>query len=121
MEAETAVSSELGEHDILVAHPPVVEPHGQTHQFEREVGQQRNSGDVEEFLFMVRVEGEQRIGVLGEMVGAMVLPETVDIVHQTVIQVKPEVEDDAVEANFEGQPEPADGVGGLASSITEEH
>ena len=120
VEAKTTVSSKLGKHDIMVADPPVVEAHGQTHEFEGEVGHQRNASDVEEFLFMVRVEGKQWVGVLGEMVGAVVLPEAADIMHQTVIPVEPEVQNDAVEADFEGQPEPTDCVGRLTRSVAEE-
>lgn len=120
VEAKTTVSSELGKHDILVADPPVVEAHGQTHELEGEVGHQRNASNVEEFLFMVRVEGKQWVGVLGEMVGAVVLPETANVMHQTVVPVEPEVQNDAVEADFEGQPEPTDCVGRLARSVAEE-
>lgn len=120
MQTQTAVARQLGEHHVLVAHPPVIEAHGQAHELEREERQQRDTGDIEELLLVVGVQGEQRVGMLGEMVGAMVLPEAGDVVHEPVVPVEPEVEDDAVQADLEGQPQPADGVRGLRGAVGQE-
>jgi hypothetical protein len=53
-------------------------------------------------LLKIGVDGKERTGMLGEMVGAVVFPEAANIMHEAVIDVEPKVEHDAVEANLEG-------------------
>ena len=101
---KTGVACKLSVHDVLVADPPLVETHRETHQFHGEERGQRDTGDVEEFLLQVGVQGEQGVRVLGQMVGAVVLPQGLEVVHDAVVPVEPEVEDDAVQACFQGQP-----------------
>lgn len=120
VQTETAMAGQFREHHVLVAYPPVVESHWQAHELHREEGHERDAGNIEEFLLLVRVQREQRVGVLREVVRAVVLPETADVVHQTVVPVEPEVEDDPVQADFEREPEPADCVGRLRRAVREE-
>jgi len=46
----------------------------------------------------------RRCGVLGEVVGAVVLPQPVDLVHRAVVPVEEEVEHNAVHANLDDDP-----------------
>lgn len=58
--------------------------------------------------------------MLGEVVGAVKLPQAADLVHQAVVPVEPEVEDDAVEPGLERHPGPAHVGGGLGGAVGEE-
>lgn len=81
VETHTAVSEELGEDDVLVANPPVEEAHGKSHQLQGEIGDERYDGNVEDFLFGVGEQSQERCGVLGQVMGAVVLPQAVKLVH----------------------------------------
>ena len=54
--------------------------------------------------------------MFGGMVRAVVFPERADLVARAVVGVEPEVEDDAVEQEFEGQPR-ADDDGGEVPGV----
>ena len=118
------MSENLGEGDILVADPPVVKAQGDTESAERQEGKEWDDHHVEELLLVVCVGGEKRVRVLGEVVGAVELPQTADIVHHSVVAVEPEVENDAVQADLEAQPSPPADIpenldGGLVAVIGE--
>lgn len=115
--AQATVASQFGEHNILVAQEPLVETHREAHQFHGPIGQQRNTRDIEEFLFGIGVEGQQWVRVLGEVMGSVVFPETADIVHQTVVPIEPEVQDNSVQSGLKWQPVPAHIGRCLAGSI----
>ena len=81
MDPKTAVPGNLGVHDNLMAHPPVVEAHGEAHQLYSISSQLRDDGNIEDLLLRVGIEGEQDIGVLGKVMCAMILPKGANIVH----------------------------------------
>lgn len=98
--AEAAVPRKLGKHHELMTDPPLVEAHRETHQLEAEVGQERDSGNVENLLLRIGVERQQWIGVLGKVVRAVVLPEAADVVHEAMVPVEPEIEQNTIETDF---------------------
>lgn len=100
MQAQTAVPKHLGENNIFMADPPLVEAHRQPQQPQSEVGHHRHPDHIAEFLLVVRVCREQRIGVLGQVVSAVILPEEADVVHEAMVPVEPEVEHDAVQSDL---------------------
>ena len=104
MDSEATVTSELGKDDVLMADPPLIKAHRHTHELHREVGHERDTSDVKELLFQVGVERQQRVRMLGEMVGAVVFPQPADVMHQAVVPIEPEVEDDAVKSSLKRQP-----------------
>lgn len=120
MQSESAVSGQLGKDDVLVADPPLVEAHRQAHHLQAEVGHEGNAGNVEELLLSVGIQGEQRVGVLRQVVGAVEFPEAVKLVHDAVVPVEPEVQHDTVQTDLEGKPGPADCRGSHARPVAEE-
>ena len=58
--------------------------------------------------------------MFGEVMRAVIFPKTPHVVHQSVVPIEPEVEDDAVETDFEGEPGPAHLRGGLTGAVAEE-
>lgn len=106
--AQSTVASQFGEDDVLVADPPLVESHRHTHQFHSKICHEGDARDVEKLLLMVGVQRKEWVGVLGQVVGAVVFPETVHLVHQAVVPIEPEVEDDTIQANLQRKPHPAD-------------
>ena len=58
--------------------------------------------------------------MFSEMVGAVVFPQIAHIVHQSVVPVEPEVEDDAVDADFEREPDPGHLRGSLGFVVRED-
>lgn len=119
VQTQAAVAEDLGEGDVLVADPPLAEAHGEAREAQGEVGHERDADHVEELLLVVGVGGEERVRVLGEVVGAVESPQEGDVVHRPVVPVEPEVEDDAVEADFEREPGPAHLRGGLVARVGE--
>ena len=107
VQTQTAVASQFSKNNVFVADPPLVESHRHHHGLHGEVGQERNTGNVPEFLLVVGVQGQERVGVLGEMVGAVELPERLGLVHDAVVDVEPKVENDTVETSFEEYPSPS--------------
>lgn len=105
IDTETAVAHELGEDDILVADPGIVEAHRQAHEFKGDVGQQGDPDDVEELLLGIGIECEKRVRVLCEVVSAVVLPKAANVVHKAVVDVEPEIEHDTIKADLEGKPD----------------
>lgn len=108
MDAEAAVAEDFSEGNVLMADPPFVEVEGDAEKLKGEVGHQRDADHIEELLLVVCIRGEQRVGVLGQVVGAVELPQGTDVVHQAVVPVEPEVEDDAIQADLEREPFPVD-------------
>lgn len=104
VETNTRVTEKLREDNVLMADPPVIETHWKTHRLEREPSHERDDGDIEDLLFDVGIDSEERGRVLGQMVGAVVFPESVVLVHAAVVPVKPEVKDDSIESEFDWQP-----------------
>lgn len=119
VDADAAMTEDLGEGNVLVADPPFIEAHRQANKLKREVGHQRDAHHVEKLLLVVCVGGEEGVRVLGQVVGAVVLPQRTNIVHQAVVPVEEEVEDDAVEADFEREPLPVHHGWGLAHGVGE--
>lgn len=105
---QAAMAQNLREHDVLLANPPLVESHRESHQFQRAVRDKWSTDDVDEFLRHVRVRGEERIRVLRQVVGAMEFPEMLRLVGRAVEDIVPEVEDERVHARFEEEPAPSD-------------
>ena len=101
-----------------MTYPPIVEAHREAHQLQRAVRKERDNRDVENFLLGVGVDGQEWVGVLRKVMCTMELPEAVVLVHKAVVPVEPEVQDDTVEAKFDGDP-PADGGGCLAGTVGE--
>ena len=102
--ADAGVAESFREDEVLVANPPVIKAHGEAHQLEHGVGGQGHEGDLDDLLLCVGVGGHQRVGVLGEVVRAVVLPQAVDLVAGAVVGVEEEVEHDRVEKELGGQP-----------------
>jgi len=112
------VADELSEDDVGLAEPELVEAHGEAEEFHAGVGEERDDDDVENFLLVVGEEGKERCGVLGEVMGAVELPETVDLVHGAMVPVEPEVQADGVHANLGDDP-PGEAEGLLARLVGE--
>lgn len=85
------MATQFGEHDILVAYPPLVKAHRKTHELEREICRKWDDGDVENLLFEIGVECQERVGVLGQVMRAVVLPKTADLMHESMVPVEPKV------------------------------
>lgn len=120
MQSNSTMAPDLRKGNVLVADPPFVKAHGQAEGVvQREVGHHGDADHVEEFLLVVCVGGEGWVGVLGEVVRAVELPERVEVVHEAVVPVEPEVEDDAVDADFEWEPFPVKLGGELVRVVGE--
>lgn len=96
METETTVSSQLCKQHVKLTDIPLIKSHREPHKLHCEISHQRNPDNVKELLFRVRKDCEQRIWMLGQVVCSMVLPEPVCVVHQAMVPVVVEVEDDTV-------------------------
>lgn len=120
LHTESTVSGHLGKNDILMTHPPGVEVKRQSNSRHAKVCEQRDDGNVPDLLLLVGVQRQQRVRVLGEVVRAVELPECLDLVHQPVVPVEPEVEDDAVQPDLHGQQVPVDVCGGHACAVGQE-
>ena len=101
VDADATVSPDLCKGNILMADPPLVEAHGQAEQLHGEVGHHGHANHVEELLLVVRVGSKEGVRVLGKMVSAVELPETADIMHESMVPIEPEVKNNSVEANLE--------------------
>lgn len=106
VDADATVSPDLCKGNILMTDPPLIEAHGQTEELHGEVGHHGHANHVEEFLLVVRIGSEEGVGVFSEMVGAMELPETADVMHESMVPIEPEVKNNTIEANLERQPFP---------------
>lgn len=73
-DTQTTMARQLGEDDILVADPPFIKAHWKPHELHGEVRQEWDSSNIEELLLDIGIERQQRIRVLGKMVGAMKFP-----------------------------------------------
>ena len=100
VDADATVSPDLCKGNILMADPPLVEAHGQAEQLHGEVGHHGHANHVEELLLVVCISSEERVRVFGKMVSAMELPETADIMHESMVPIEPEVKNNTVEANL---------------------
>nr|POE65892.1 hypothetical protein CFP56_57582 [Quercus suber] len=120
--ADARVTKQFGEDDVLMAQPPIVETHRESDQLHRRPSEKRDDEDVEEFLLVVCVEREERVGVLGKVVRAVVLPQAVEVMHAAVVPVKPKIEDDWVDPDLDGCPEvPVTGGGCLTHAVCDKH
>lgn len=72
--AEATVAPYLEIRHVLLANVPLVEAHGDPKHHERQVGQQRHNYHLDHLLLVVGVRGQQWVRVLGEVVGAVILP-----------------------------------------------
>lgn len=114
------MTQNLGEDHILLANPPLVKAYGDPHQLHRAVGHEGYADNVEEFLHIVRVSCQERIRVLGKVVGAMELPEALHLVRRAMEAVIPEVKHQWIHAGFEESPEVSDRGWTLVGTIGEE-
>ena len=121
VQAQARVPRNLSKDNVLMANPPLVKAHRESHSLHREICHQRDTGDVEDLLLKVGVQSEQRVGVLRQVVSAVELPKMLNLVHQTVVPVEPKVQNDAIEAGLEEQPLPSHLRGRLARRIREEY
>lgn len=94
------MAEDFGKGNVLVADPPVVEAQGDTEDVEGSPGHERYDNHVEKFLLVVGECGQESVWVLGEMVGSVVLPEEVDVVHSAMIYIEPKVENNTVESDL---------------------
>lgn len=117
---QAAVAQHLREDDVLLADPPLVEAHREPHQLHREVRDERRADDIDELLHRVRVRGQQRIRVLGQVVRAMELPQVLCLVRRAVHDVVPEVEGERIHARLEDEPVPADAQWAFVGAVGEE-
>src|SRR3954447_19010653 len=106
METKTTMSSKLRKHNIELTNMPFVETHRHTYEFHSEISHQRDPCNIEEFLFRVRINGKKWVRVFRQMMCSVEFPETVHVVHDAVTPVEPEVQDDAVETDFNRNPFP---------------
>lgn len=120
VQAQAGMPRKLGKNNVLMANPPLVKTHRKTHSLHREVCHQGNAGDVEDLLPKVGVQSEQRVGVLCQVVSTVELPKRLNLVHQTVVPVEPEVKNDAIETGLEEEPLPGHLGGHLARGVGEE-
>ena len=118
---QSTVPQQLREDHILRAEPPVVEVNREAHELHSGEGHERDAHNVKKLLRRVRVAGEQRVRVFGKMVRAVESPETQVLVHQPVVPVVVEVEDDGVHADFEREPEPVERRGALVCAVGHRH
>lgn len=79
------MSEQLSEEKVVVADPPVIEAHGQPHSLQSAVGEEWHNSDVKDLLLSISEEGEKRVGMLGEVVRAVVFPKRVELVHPSVV------------------------------------
>lgn len=63
--AKTAMAEDLGESDILMADPPLVEAHREADKLERKESHDGDADHIEEFLLVVGVRRQKGIRVLG--------------------------------------------------------
>lgn len=118
---QSTMPQQLREDHILRAEPPVVEVDGKPHELHSPEGHERDTHNIKKLLRRVRVAGEERVRVFGEMVRAVKSPETQVLVHHSVVPVVVEVEDDGVHADFEGEPEPVQRRGTLICAVGHGH
>lgn len=103
--AQPGVPHDLREQDERLANPPVVERHRQPQaELDRAVSRHRHDEGFDQFLLDVGETRQHRDGVLGGVVRFVEFPQRADFVAGAVVGVEPEVEDDGVEEEFEGQP-----------------
>lgn len=110
------MSAQLGPHNIIVADPPGIKIHVEAEDESHcDIGEEWYAEHIDDFLLLVGVFSEQGRRMLGEMMCAVVLPETVVVVHEAVIPVEPKIEDYAVCTDEYWQHEPfhVDGRCGL--------
>lgn len=101
--AQPGMPHNLREQDKRLADPPVVEGHRQPEaEFNGKICQQRHDKHFHHLLLDVRETRQDRDGMLGGVVRFVVFPQRADFVAGAVVGVEPEVEDDAVEEEFEG-------------------
>lgn len=117
---QATMAEQLGEDDKLMAVPPFVEAHRETHDLETNISEKRNADHVDDLLLVVGVQGKERVGVLCQMVGSVVTPEPVSGVHDSMVPIKPKIQDYAVEAELDGQGKEVDGQGCLVGSVGKE-
>lgn len=82
---QAGMSKQFSEEKVVMADPPVVETHGEAKKLHSAVCQEGNDGNVEDLLLAVGVEGEQWVGVFGEVVSAVVFPKAVELMHDSVV------------------------------------
>ncbi len=101
--SDTRVANELNEDDVGPAEQPVVVAEVDD-RLNCEVGEEGDDEYVEPFLLGVGEKGEDRSGVLGGVVRAVEFPKQVGLVHDSVVDVEPEVGSDGEERHDERQP-----------------
>lgn len=101
--SDTRVANELNEDDVGPAEQPVVVAEIDD-GLNGEVSEEGDEEDVEPFLLGVGEKGEDGSWVLGGVVRAVELPEQVGLVHDSVVDVEPEVGSDREERHDERQP-----------------
>lgn len=98
------MADRLGEDEVRVADPPVVEAHGEAGESETRESQDRDQRDLYRFLLGVCVGGEQRYGVSCEVVGSVESPEPWYFVHRSVVTVEEQVQENGVEGELHWEP-----------------
>lgn len=101
------------------AHPEFVKAHPEPHDPHGKEGQRGHENNIAELLLRVRVQREQRVWVLGEVVVAVKLPQAANVVHRAVIPVEEEVDNNRVHPNLQRQHRPVDRRRRLAASVRE--
>lgn len=102
---QAGMPHDLREQDERLADPPVVEGHRQSEaELDGHVRRQRHGENFHQLLLDVGEARQDRDGVLGGVVRFVVFPQRPDFVARAVVSVEPEVEDDAVQQEFEGEP-----------------
>lgn len=100
MDADTTVTHDFREGDILETEPPLVKPKWEADEPQRAKRQKGHEDHLDKLLFIVAKGRVQRAGVFGQVVRAVVFPEIGHFVAGSVVGVEEKVEDDAVETQL---------------------
>jgi hypothetical protein len=87
-----------------LAQPPFVETYGKAADLEREVCEEWHDGELDNFLLNAREGRQQNVRMLGKMVGPMILPETIHLVHIAMVHVEEKIQDDRVQGELGKDP-----------------
>lgn len=94
------------EQNKCLADPPVEEGHRQPKsKSQGKIRQQRYDNHLNELLLAVRETREHRNGMLREMMRSVEFPQRANLVAGAVVSVEPEVKDDGVKQEFDGEPQ----------------
>jgi hypothetical protein len=118
VDAQAAVAKRLDKHDVLVADERLIEAHRQAKRPAAVEGEHGYDENVKSFLPAIGVQLQERVGVLGEVMSTVELPEPGDVMHGTVVPVKPKVNHQWVHGELDVEPEERPAYEGLRRLVS---